>query len=843
MPLREYVKKRDFKITSEPKSTPRRTKKAKDETLMFVVQEHHASHLHYDFRLEFNGVLKSWAVPKGPSHDPKIKRLAVEVEDHPVSYGSFEGVIPEKQYGAGRVYIWDTGTWEPIGSVREGLKKGHLEFKLKGKKLHGQWMLLRTGRPASGNKSQWLLVKRTDEYVIPNDEVVPIEDEKGNVHRSARATSSPLKKKQASPAKRAAKEKKKVKGLPEFIKPMLAELVTDVPEGTRWIHETKFDGYRTQAHFEKGKLKLYTRSGLDWTEKYPGIEKSLKKLSVANAILDGEIVVLDKEGRSDFQKLQNSLKAHEVNSLVFYVFDLLFLDGEDLRDRPLIERKELLKELIEGLNEPLIRYSEHMAGFGKDLFKEACDYQLEGIISKDQDSTYQSRRGSSWVKTKCKLHQEFVIGGYTEGTGARASFGALLLGVYEGDQLRYVGKVGTGFTEKSIEDILKKLSRREQKTSPFDIKSPRERGTHWLKPGLVAEVTFGNWTSDKILRTAVFHGLREDKAAKEIHIEKAKPLKEVLGESSSAKKKTAKKAKVSKRQEVSDEYLRGELSNPDKILYAKEKITKIQVAKFYQDHADLILPHVKDRPLNLLRCPEGTSKQCFFQKHIAGTVPEFITPVSIKEKSGTKAYLTLDSPEGLLALSQMGAFEIHVWGSRREAVEHPDLIVMDFDPGPGTSWKQVVQAVEDLKEILDDLGLKSFLKVSGGKGLHVHIPVAPIYSWDQIKSFSQTLAQEMAHRNPDMYTTTISKKARDKKIFVDYLRNGRGATAVMPYSLRAREKSAVAMPIDWKDLKKIKGPDQFTLEKAIEHLKHRKVDPWKDYFKYNQKISILKPAL
>ncbi|KHD89016.1 MAG: hypothetical protein OM95_06050 [Bdellovibrio sp. ArHS] len=824
MPLKEYVKKRDFKITSEPKSTPRKKRKDQEAHLMFVVQEHHASHLHYDFRLEFNGVLKSWAVPKGPSHDPKIKRLAVEVEDHPVSYGSFEGVIPEKQYGAGRVYIWDTGTWEPIGSVREGLKKGHLEFKLKGKKLHGQWMLLRTGRPASGRKSQWLLVKRTDEYAIPNDEVVPIEDEEGNVRRSTRKASSALKK----------KRKEHVKRLPDFIRPMLAELVSEVPEGTRWIHETKFDGYRTQAHIEKGKVRLYTRSGLDWSEKYPGILKSLQKLSADNAILDGEIVVLDKEGRSDFQRLQNSLKSHDVNDLIFYVFDLLFLQGEDLRERPLIERKELLKALLADLNQPLIRYSDHMAGHGKALFKEACDYQLEGIISKDQESTYQSRRGSSWVKTKCKLHQEFVIGGYTEGTGARSSFGALLLGVYEGDQLRYVGKVGTGFTEKSIEDILKKFARKEQKKSPFDIKSPRERGTHWLKPGLVAEVTFGNWTSDKILRTAVFLGLREDKSAKEIHIEKAKSLDDVM----EAPKRAAKK-----RPSVSEGTLRQEISNPDKILYAKEKITKLDVTKFYQDYADLILPHLKDRPLNLLRCPEGTSKQCFFQKHISGKIPESLTPVSIKERSGTKSYFTLDSPEGLLALSQMGAFEIHVWGSRREAVEHPDLIVMDFDPGPGVSWKQVVQGAEDLKEILDGLGLKSFLKVSGGKGLHVHIPVAPIYSWDQIKSFSQTLAQEMAQRNPDLYTATLSKKARDKKIFVDYLRNGRGATAVMPYSLRARDKSSVAMPIEWKELRKIKGPDQFTLEKAIEHIKRRKTDPWKDYFKYNQKISILKPVL
>lgn len=824
MPLREYIKKRNFKETPEPKRTPRKTaRKAVDNPLMFVVQEHHASHLHYDFRLELNGVLKSWAVPKGPSNDPKVKRLAVEVEDHPLSYGNFEGTIPEGNYGAGRVYIWDTGTWEPIGSPREGLKKGHLEFKLKGKHLYGQWMLIRTGRPASGSKSQWLLVKRTDAY-SNTEPLVPVEDPAtGKVSRRRKAGDLTEKK--------TAKKKARVKKLPGFIAPQLAELVKAPPEGASWVHETKFDGYRTQAHIEGGKVHLFTRSGLNWTSKYPVIADGLKNLDASNAILDGEVVWLDKEGRSDFQKLQNSLKAKESRSLVYYVFDLLFLNGQDCRALPLRERKHLLEKLVKSLDDPLIRYSDHIDGSGQDLFEAACNYQLEGLVSKDLDATYRSGRNGGWVKAKCKLHQEFVIGGFTAGEGSRnTGFGALILGVYDQGKLRYVGKVGTGFTERSIAEIQKKLRSRETQKSPFHVKSPKGKGIHWIKPGLVAEVTFGQWTSDQILRTAVFHGLREDKPAKEIHIEKKKPLSQVVTKKAKAKRISAPPEEIA-------------ISNPDKILFRKEKITKLQVTHYYQEFAEIILPFMAERPLALLRCPEGSEKTCFFQKHIGGKVAVDFTPVTISESSGPKVYMTVDTREGLLALSQMNAFEIHAWNCHSDRIENPDQIVMDFDPGPGVNWKQVVKAAFDLKEILDGLKLHSFVKVSGGKGVHVHIPVAPIYSWEQIKSFSHALGKEMAARDPDLYTVNMAKKVRGNRIFVDYLRNGRGATAVVPYSLRARPISAVAMPLTWEELKVIKGPDVFTLENAIRHLKKRKSDPWRDFFKREQRINILNPVV
>lgn len=808
MPLREYVKKRDFKKTMEPAPAKKKTSKKKTGPLMFVVQEHHASHLHYDFRLELNGVLKSWAVPKGPSLDPKVKRLAVEVEDHPLAYGSFEGVIPKGQYGAGKVFIWDTGVWEPIGNPHAGLKKGHIEFKLKGKKLHGQWMLIRTQRP-SGNKPQWLLMKRTDEYVVP-EKMVSAKVAKSEAHAIA--------------------ETERVKRLPKFISPQLAQLVSDPPQGGQWIHETKFDGYRTQAHIEKEKVTLYTRRGLDWTEKYPTISEALENLPVRNAIIDGEIVWLEKNGKTDFQSLQNALKDNRSSRLVYYAFDLLFLDGKDCRSLPLIERKELLQDLVQSLKSPIIRFSEHMEGQAQKLLKAACDYGMEGIISKDADSKYTSTRSPAWAKTKCHQQQEFVIGGFAPGKGARSDFGALLLGVYEGSKLKYVGKTGTGFTQKSIEEVRKKLEAREVKQSPFDINSPKEKGAHWVKPGLVAEITFANWTEDERLRVAVFHGLREDKPAKEVHIEKA--LKPFGG----SKKKTERT-----KNKIVASY--DGLTHPDRILYPKEKITKLQVAQYYQDFAHLMLPHIANRPLALLRCPDGVTKHCFFQKHLTGAIPSDVTPVTITEKSGTKSYSTIDSKEGLLSLTQIRVSEFHAWGCHRDNIEHPDQIVMDFDPGPGVPWKKVMDAAFEMKEILEQLKLKSFVKVTGGKGLHVHIPIAAIYSWDQIKNFTKALAQEMTTRNPELYVVTMSKKIRDKKIFVDYLRNGRGATAIVPYSLRAHEISSVAMPISWLELKKIKSPDQFTLKKTYEYLKKRKVDPWKDYFKKAQKIPILKQAV
>lgn len=571
---------------------------------------------------------------------------------------------------------------------------------------------------------------------------------------------------------------------------------------------------------------------MNWSTKFPTIAKAVGDLPAKTAIIDGEVVWLDDDGSSDFQKLQNSLKAKDSSRLIYYAFDLLFLNGEDCRELPLIDRKHRLAKVIKALDNPIIRYCDHIEGNAKAFFAAACDYQLEGIVSKNQESIYQSKRTSSWLKAKCKKEQEFVIGGFTTGQGSRGGgFGALLLGAYDGNKLRYVGKSGTGFTQQSVEEIKRKLIKIEQSDSPFDLNSPKERGTHWVKPVMVAEITFGNWTSDGVLRTAVFHGLREDKSAKEVRIEKEKPVTQVL---------TQKKGKL-KEKSIPSESGRLPISNPEKIFYKKEGITKLQVAKYYQDFSEFILPHISHRPLNLYRCPDGTKKECFFQKHASNPVPENLIPVTIRESKDLKSFLTIDSREGLLSLSQMGAFEIHVWGCQVDRVDNPDQIVIDFDPGPGMTFKDVISGARELKSILDDLDLKSYVKVTGGKGLHVHIPVAPIYSWDQIKNFAKTLGVEMVHRKGDRYTVSITKKAREGKIFIDYLRNGRGATAVIPYSLRAKETSSVAMPISWEELNKIKSSNQFTLEKAYQHLRARKKDPWADYFKQEQRISILEP--
>lgn len=766
MPLQEYHRKRNFRKTKEPKTTSKR--KSPTHALMFVVQEHHASHLHYDLRLEWQGVLKSWAVPKGPSLDPHVKRLAVQVEDHPLSYGKFEGTIPEKEYGAGEVFVWDTGTWMPVTNPKEGLKKGHLEFELKGKRLKGRWSLIRTN--FGGNKKQWLLIKRKD---------------------YAAAENLPTKKKP-----------------PPFIAPELAQLAPHPPEGKEWLHEIKFDGYRIQAHVQKSKVRLYTRSGQDWSTKFPSLVNSLKKLHLDSAILDGEIVYLDEKGRSDFQLLQNALSLHRTSGLIFYIFDLLFYSNQDIRELTLEERRHRLKSLLRQ-SKGNVRFSDDFQGSGKQVLRLAKKYHLEGIISKNRESPYLSGRNPNWIKTKCFQKQEFVVGGYTEGRNSRGDLGALLLGVYKNNHLYYVGKVGTGFTEKSLHDVLVKLQTLHQDDSPFDKKSPKGKGIHWLHPQLSAQVSFISWTRDEILRGPVFHGLREDKPVREVHRED--PSSVVI-------------------------------SNPEKIIYPEEKFTKRDVANYYLGVSHWVLPYLKDRPLLLLRSPEGTHKKSFYQKHLGPLPNPEIDDVVIAEKSITKTYMSIHSSEGLSALVQMGAFEIHCWNSRTPNLECPDQIVMDFDPGPGVPWTQVIKAAFDLKNLLQRLHLKSFVKLSGQKGVHVHIPIKPIYSWSQIKSFSKALAIELESRAPDLYVVKTDKKARGQKIFLDYLRNSRGATSVAPYSLRARKRSSIALPLTWNELRTTQSADQFTIPKALAQIKQRRKDPWGSFLRLNQRITILDQA-
>lgn len=745
--LSEYHRKRDFKKTREPKG---KVESDPGERLTFVVQEHHASRLHWDFRLELEGVLKSWAVPKGPSLDPKDKRLAVETEDHPLEYGAFEGTIPQGEYGGGEVFLWDKGYWEPdeeTGDPVKALKKGHLKFRLYGERLEGSFVLVRTNYNKS--KKSWLLMKHKEDV----------------------------------------KRAELIDPWPGFIPPQLPKLLDEpVSSDGPWIQEVKFDGYRIQAHVKDGIAKLFTRNGLDWSNKFPLLLRGIEELGVTSGVFDGEIVALDEEGRSHFQGLQGVIKSKDDSGLKYFAFDLLYLEGRDLRELPLLERKNFLKEVLKKAP-PGIQYSEHFEESAKDFFSVSCQHELEGIISKLADSPYRSGRGESWVKTKCEKRQEFVITGFTNPKGGRPGIGALLLGYYEKGELLPAGKVGTGFSEKILRELKKRLQ---------EIETESSRGVHQVEPVLVCEVSFTEWTKDGSVRHPVFLGLREDKAPREI-------LKET----------SAEEAKVS-------------ISSPEKILYEKEGLTKGEVAEYYRSVGEVMLPYFRDRPLSLVRCPNGTGEKCFYQKHFTGEHSEFFF---------------VDSVEGILELVQLNAFEIHAWNCQRDDLLHPDQIVMDFDPGPEVSWKEVIEGAFLLKSILDDLELESFVKLTGGKGLHVHVPILPLYDWDQVKAFSQSLALELVTMEPKKFVAKMNKSLRTRKIFVDYLRNGYGATAVAPYSLRARETSAIALPVSWDELRRIKDPQVYTMKKALRKIQTRKKDPWEGMLKLRQRIEILEPVV
>ncbi len=588
----------------------------------------------------------------------------------------------------------------------------------------------------------------------------------------------------------------------------MALLVNNPPAHNHWVHEIKFDGYRIQTHILDSNIKMFTRGGLDWSKKFPTISKAFKNLKVRSAIFDGEVVVIDKFGRSHFAQLQDAISRKEFIGMRIHLFDLLYLNGEDLRDYPLNKRKALLKTILSKAVDPIF-YSEDIESDGTAFFKLCCQHKLEGIVSKDANASYRSGKSHTWLKCKCSERQEFIIGGYTESKNInRNEFAALLLGVHDTNQddksIRFVGKVGTGFDSNMLIELKKKLSKLEQKKSPFGTNSPKGSNIHWIKPKLVAEIKFSNWTTDRRLRTPVFLGLRSDKASKEVVRERI------------------------------------ELTHPQKIFFQTDKITKIIIANYYEKVANLMLPYISDRPLSLVRCPESGARKCFYQKH-PGTnaVLKKLKSFAVKHKLETRTYFSLNSAIELRELVQMNVYEIHAWNSHYQTLARPDQIVIDFDPDPTVSFKEVVKACLQMKKMLDRLKLKSFVKVTGGKGLHIHIPVEPLYSWDQIKSFSKALADEMVLKNPQKLIATMAKKDRTGKIFIDYLRNGYGATAIAPYSLRAKNKSAVALPVSWSELSKLKSSDQFTLKKALLKIKKRKSDPWKGMQKLKQRISIL----
>jgi bifunctional non-homologous end joining protein LigD len=991
--LETYQRKRRFDETPEPSGAATRRRstagrgagatRQSTHALAFVIQEHDARRLHYDFRLELDGTLKSWAIPKGPSLDPSVKRLAVHVEDHPLDYGSFEGTIPEGHYGAGDVIVWDRGTWEPVGGedeARAAYEAGKLKFLLHGDKLHGGWTLVRSHMRGSGDKEQWLLIKERDREAHSESEFdvldaypgsvlsdAPGARETGNTgevggdgkagsgaakakgmqgtrkrattqsgransdgdagngngktsRRAAAATSSatalaqPKTTHRSSAAKRSghpdivatrnseslrelaetpAIEGAKKAALPVAMKPELATLVDTPPAGDAWIYEIKFDGYRVLARIDhrraKDPVRIFTRAGNDWTEKFSKQAQAFAQVGIDTAWLDGEAVVLDEHGVPSFQALQNAFDTHRERDITVYLFDVPYLNGYDLRDVPLEQRRALLRALLEPLDDDALRYS---ADFGTDaeaLLKSACEMSLEGIIGKRRDSRYTSGRSSAWIKLKCRRRQEFVIGGYTEPGGSRAEFGALLLGVYGKDsKLRYAGRVGTGFDAKRLRAIKKELDARETSKMPF-ASVPGERSrtpVHWVKPELVAECNFAELTEEGIVRQASFISLRSDKPARQIVIEaprKGADVQQTSDEESAAsraaprtKTRTAKSqaapksddtvatkkrtgqasasrqaanaeddnereamsaSRASKAKSAATQTVAGvRISHPDRVIDKHTDTRKIDLVRYYELVADWMLPHLRDRPVSLVRAPEDIGGELFFQKHAEKlSIPNITQHPGLDP--GHPSLITIDSAKALVGAAQMGTIELHTWNAVASNIEKPDRVVFDLDPDAALGWERMIEAAQLTRTLLDELGLVSFCKTSGGKGLHIVVPLTKHEGWDEVKEFSQAVAQHMATTLPKNFAAKMGAQNRKGKIFVDYLRNNRGSSTVAAYSARARPGLGVSVPLTWDEVPETTAGDQWTIANLHERLQSLREDPWAAYAKTRQRIT------
>ena len=816
--LQEYERRRDFARTPEPRGG-----RAAGVGARFVIQKHAARRLHYDLRLEMDGVLKSWAVPKGPSLDPDEKRLAVHVEDHPLDYADFEGVIPEKQYGAGAVMVWDAGTWEAVGDAQEGYRKGTLHFRLSGTRLRGEWVLARMhGIEAGENKENWLLLKVRDEYARPGadgEDVHAVSVLSGRtleeIARHPEFTWSEAGKARAEPPPAPGR-------LPAMIRPQLATLVERPPEGSAWLHEIKFDGYRILCRIDHERVTLFSRNGKDWTARFGALARAVRTLPLRSGWLDGEVTVLLPDGRTSFGALQRALSEGRDGDLVYFLFDLLHADGEDLTHRPLRERKALLAGLLEHLGTAVspLRLAEHLEGSGRTVFEEACRLGLEGLVCKHGERGYVPGRSRDWLKVKCLTRQEFVIGGFSAPGGSRSGFGALLLGVYEGERFVYVGRVGTGFDERTLRELRARLDALVTPASPFANAVPKARSgknvVTFVQPVLVAEVAFVEWTADGVLRQPSFQGLREDKPPREVG-------REAPGPSAPAENMPAAPTQQTLRTRIAG--LR--LSNPEKVLYPGVGLTKRDLALYYEAIADHILPDLAGRPLTLLRCPEGAHTPCFYQKHAHTGVPAGVREIVIPEKKGSGTYLAVDDLTGVIALVQMGVLEIHTWGAHADNPEAPDRLVFDIDPDEGMPWERVCEAVLELRTRLDALGLPAFLKTTGGKGMHVVVPLLRRHGWAVVKAFAHALARSVVQDAPRAYTTNPSKAARRGKVYLDYLRNSRGATAIANYSTRARPGAPVSVPLTWNELGT--RSDAWRVDNLVQHLAQRPGDPWADY--------------
>jgi bifunctional non-homologous end joining protein LigD len=867
--LETYEAKRRFDETPEPRGrATRRSSRPRDGEGAFVIQRHDARRLHYDFRLELDGTLKSWAIPKGPSLDPAVKRLAVHVEDHPLEYGRFEGRIPEGSYGAGTVAIWDHGVWHPEGGLRgarEGYAQGKLNFTLEGERLHGGWTLVRS-RMHDGKQETWLLIKRRDDEAVAEDEFHVVENEPVAPKKSTRAANGAAKKagaaKAAQPRRASSRKPARrttaggIEGavsapLPATLSPELATPADSPPHGNAWLYELKFDGYRVLTRIDRhasGKqdVRIFTRTGNDWTAKFPRQVEALRALDVDSAWLDGEAVVIDAAGVPDFQALQNAFDAGRADTITFWLFDLPWLDGMDLRGATLEARRAKLSALLADKPQDALRFSEAFEGEPQGLLEAACEANLEGLVAKRRDSHYTSTRSAAWLKLRCSRRQEFVIGGYTEPKGSREGFGALLIGVYDGEgALQYAGKVGTGFDAARLDSIATALRARERQRSPFAAVPAAERrgAVHWVSPELVAEVRFKTWTSAGVVRQASFVGLREDKPAKSIVREaQSPPVHKVTAASATKGAKAAAKsasANVSKavRSSAGVAEVAGiRITHPERVIDAQSGLRKIDLVQYFEAISPWLLPHLKGRPVALARAPKGVGGELFFQKHASSLqIPHATQHAGLDP--GHAPLLTLDSTAALVGAAQMDTIELHTWNALATSIEKPDRIIFDLDPDPSLAWTRMLEAAQLTRELLEALGLRAWCKTSGGKGLHVVVPLTRHAGWDEVKDFAHAVASHMAATLPERFSAKMGAQNRKGRIFVDYLRNGRGASTIAAFAPRARPGLGVSVPVDWDELSSVTSGDQWKVENVLDRLETLRADPWRDYGKARQRIT------
>ncbi len=822
--LTAYRRKRDFDHTAEPAgdaslSTPGQR---------YVMHRHAASHDHYDLRLEEDGVLRSWALPKGPSLKRGEKRLAIEVEDHPIEYGAFEGTIPKGQYGGGTVMLWDAGSWAVTGKRNAD----RIDFTLAGSKLQGAWTLVRSGARPGRPANNWLLIKRGTADVSAaqaHDRSIHSGRNMREIARGAafdRSATAPTDGAPVSPADIPGARRR---ALPASFAPQLATVTEAAPDGDDWVHEIKFDGYRMIVRFARRKVALLSRNGHNWTGRFAAQARELGALAAKEAILDGEMVAMGPEGASSFGQLQRVIKSKDTGSLILQLFDLMYLDGFDLTAATLLDRKAALRRLLQqsglGVTGSAIQFSDHVVGHGREFFQQACELGLEGTVAKRADARYSNRRSKAWLKLKCSQDGEFVVGGFTRPSGSRKGFGALLLGTWDGSALHYRGRVGTGFSARQLAQLHAVLRKASRPESPFADMVPGARGVTWVTPQLVVDVAFSERTQEGRLRHPTFRGVREDRNPREIAMPVATPK---------ASRPATPRAPA---RAVSDDVVEGiRITNPGRVVYPDLGLTKLDIATFYADIQDWLLPLLANRLLSLVRCPDGSHQECFFQKHLLASQARNVPRQGFRQSKGVKPYAYVQSIAHVIALVQSGALEFHPFGSQITDLERPDLMVFDLDPSPGVGWQDVLGVTRELRERLESLGFTAFARTTGGKGLHVVVPLRPTTDWEGVKAFAKAVSERHAADAPSRLTTVLSKSKRRDKIFIDYLRNGRGATAVACYSTRARPGAPVAVPVRWDELKSSLRPDRYSVANLRRRLAALKEDPWGDF--YDARVAI-----